>query len=476
MAKTHDAVVIGGGIVGASAAWYLVKKGLKPLLLEKGRIAGEQSSRNWGFVRLQGRDPFEVPLMIECNRMWQGLEAELGADLGWRMGGNIKIANNPATMAKYEGWLDVARQFQIRTRAVTPKEIADIVPGIHGDFVGGIFTENDGQAEPEKVTDAFAAAVRKGGGEIATGEAALSIETEGGRISGVATEKRFVPCDKVIVAAGAWSHRLLRPLGLDLPQLLVRASVALIAPVRPITACGVWSPHVGFRQRRDGSVNLADGATDHFLVPDSIRHLRSFWSGLMANRGEVALSVGRPFLDGLLDKMRGEPASAYTSTRVLDPVPNARRDEDATQLGRHDGHHARRDSGDRCARQAGRPRDRNRHERARIRHGPDHRADRRRPRIRWQDRAGHFGLPLRPLQRRPDARRKGGVGSGEAPGSAADTGRNQPTAPSSSPTAIASAVRSRRNCPATAIPRNSRARQATRRRGSSTRRCRGYVP
>jgi glycine/D-amino acid oxidase-like deaminating enzyme len=133
----------------------------------------------------------------------------------------------------------------------------------------------------------------------------------------------------VIVAAGAWSHRLLRPLGLDLPQLLVRASVALIAPVRPITACGVWSPHVGFRQRRDGSVNLADGATDHFLVPDSIRHLRSFWSGLMANRGEVALSVGRPFLDGLLDKMRGEPASAYTSTRVLDPVPNARRNANA---------------------------------------------------------------------------------------------------------------------------------------------------
>ncbi|MDZ4735490.1 MAG: FAD-binding oxidoreductase [Rhodospirillaceae bacterium] len=324
-----DVVIVGGGIVGASAAWYLVKKGIRPLLLEKGRIAGEQSSRNWGFVRQQGRDPFEVPLMIECNRMWQGLEAELGADLGWRMGGNIKIADNPKTMAKYEGWLDIARQFQLRTRAVTPAEIADIVPGIHGNFVGGIFTENDGQADPEKVSDAFAAAARKGGAEIATGEAALKIETEGGRISGVQTEKRFIKCDKVIVAAGAWSARLLRPLGVDLPQLSIRASVTLIDPVRPITDCGVWSPQVGFRQRSNGAVNLADGKTDHFLVPDSLQHMKIFWPGLQSNRGDVALKFGRPFFDGLLDKIRGEPASAYAKTRVHDPAPNEERNTNA---------------------------------------------------------------------------------------------------------------------------------------------------
>ncbi len=324
-----DAIVIGGGIVGTSAAWYLVKKGLKPLLLEKGRIAGEQSSRNWGFVRQQGRDPFEVPLMMECNRMWQGLEKELNADLGWRMGGNIKIANNPTTMAKYEGWLDVARQFQLRTRAVTPQEIERIVPGIRGDFVGGIFTENDGQADPEKVSDAFAAAARQGGGEISPGEAALEIVTEAGRIAGVRSEKRFVKCDRVIVAAGAWSARLLRPLGLDLPQLLIRASVTLIEPVRPITECGVWSPNVGFRQRANGAVNLADGKTDHFLVPDSLRHMKLFWPGLKSNRGDVALSVGMPFLDGLFDRLRGEPSSAYTRTRVLDPAPNEQRNASA---------------------------------------------------------------------------------------------------------------------------------------------------
>ena len=324
-----DVVVIGGGVVGTSAAWYLVKKGLKPLLLEKGRIAGEQSSRNWGFVRQQGRDPFEVPLMIECNRMWQGLEKELNADLGWRMGGNLKIANNPTTMGKYEGWLDVARQFQLRTRAVTPAEIEKIVPGIRGDFVGGIFTENDGQADPEKVSDAFAAAARQGGAEICPGEAALEIVTEAGRIAGVRSEKRFIKCDKVIVAAGAWSARLLRPLRIDLPQLLIRASVTLIEPVRRITDCGVWSPNVGFRQRANGAVNLADGKTDHFLIPDSLHHMRHFWPALKSNRGDVDLKIGAPFFEGLLDKIGGEKPSAYTKTRVLDPAPNEVRNGNA---------------------------------------------------------------------------------------------------------------------------------------------------
>ncbi len=329
VANSFDAVVIGGGIVGTSAAWYLVKKGLKPLLLEKGRIAGEQSSRNWGFVRQQGRDPFEVPLMMECNRMWQGLEQELGADLGWRMGGNIKIADNPATLASYESWLDVARQFQLRTRIVTPAEIEKIVPGIAGNFLGGIYTENDGQAEPEKVSDAFAAAARKGGAEICPGEAALEIVTEGGRIAGVRSEKRFVRCDKVIVAAGAWSARLLRPLGIDLPQLLIRASVTLIQPVRPITECGVWSPRVGFRQRANGAVNLADGKYDHFVIPDSIRHTKIFWPNMAANRGHIEFKLGGQFIDGLFDKMRGEPTSAYTKTRVLDPAPNETRNANA---------------------------------------------------------------------------------------------------------------------------------------------------
>ncbi|MCW8842687.1 MAG: FAD-binding oxidoreductase, partial [Rhodobacteraceae bacterium] len=69
--KEADVVLIGGGIIGVAAAYYLAKKGLRAVVLEKGRIAGEQSSRNWGWIRQQGRDLAEVPIMREANRLWQ---------------------------------------------------------------------------------------------------------------------------------------------------------------------------------------------------------------------------------------------------------------------------------------------------------------------------------------------------------------------------------------------------------------------
>ena len=72
-----DVVVIGAGIIGIMSAWYLARLGLRVVVCEKGRVAGEQSSRNWGWVRQQGRDLAELPIMIEANRIWQGLEAIL---------------------------------------------------------------------------------------------------------------------------------------------------------------------------------------------------------------------------------------------------------------------------------------------------------------------------------------------------------------------------------------------------------------
>ena len=61
---TADLVVIGGGVIGVMTAWFAAQKGLRAVVLEKGRVAGEQSSRNWGWIRQQGRDPAELPVMI----------------------------------------------------------------------------------------------------------------------------------------------------------------------------------------------------------------------------------------------------------------------------------------------------------------------------------------------------------------------------------------------------------------------------
>jgi glycine/D-amino acid oxidase-like deaminating enzyme len=89
-----DVVVVGGGIIGVSAALHLAKKGVSVTLCEKGRIAGEQSSRNWGWCRTMGRDSAEIPLSIESLRMWAAMNQEVGAETGFRSSGIIYLCES----------------------------------------------------------------------------------------------------------------------------------------------------------------------------------------------------------------------------------------------------------------------------------------------------------------------------------------------------------------------------------------------
>ena len=109
-------VVIGGGIIGTSAALALAKRGIDVVLCEKGQIAGEQSSRNWGWVRKQGRDSREMPLIIESLRMWERLNEEVEAETGFRQSGILHVCDTDEEMARREKWLDVARPYQLDTR------------------------------------------------------------------------------------------------------------------------------------------------------------------------------------------------------------------------------------------------------------------------------------------------------------------------------------------------------------------------
>ena len=97
--------VIGGGIIGVMTAWYLHQMGARVVLLEKGGIACEQSSRNWGWVRQQGRDPAELPIMVEAMDLWRTLADELGDGLGFRQRGILYLASSQKEMDEYQASL-----------------------------------------------------------------------------------------------------------------------------------------------------------------------------------------------------------------------------------------------------------------------------------------------------------------------------------------------------------------------------------
>jgi glycine/D-amino acid oxidase-like deaminating enzyme len=323
--RQADVVVVGAGIVGCATAYYLARRGVRVAVVERGSVAGEQSRKNWGFVRQQGRDPLEVPLVMEANRIWRGLERELGADIEWTQGGNLALAADDARMARFEEWLPIAREFGLETRLLRARELSAVVPGLGGSWVGGMHTPGDGHADPEKTTDAFAHAAQAHGAAIHFDCAVQGVVKTAGAVSGVVTERGEIRASSVVCAAGAWSSRLARTLGVELPQRWVRGTVARTTAAPPVTSCAVWGPGVAFRQRRDGSFNIAaGGALDHDVTLDSLRQLRFFLPNYWKNKALFRFHVGRPLLRSLHAALPGSEARRQPLAwdRGIDPVPN----------------------------------------------------------------------------------------------------------------------------------------------------------
>jgi glycine/D-amino acid oxidase-like deaminating enzyme len=290
-----DVVIIGAGIVGASTAYELAKRGLRVTLLDKGSVAGEQSGRNWGFIRQQGRAPEELPLMISANGIWSRLEGELDADIEWTQGGNLRLAEDEASAARYEAWAKIGAEHGLGTRVLGMKEIAELLPGISPRWTAGIFTPSDGHANPFKATRALAQAAAQKGATVVEGCTVSRVVLAGGRVTGVATDLGEIRAPVVVLAAGAWSSRLASGVGVRIPQRLVRSTVALTEPVRPITKAGVWSKSLAFKQTVRGEFLIAAGGTgDVDLRVDNFRNLRLFLPAFLKNREylRVNLNVG----------------------------------------------------------------------------------------------------------------------------------------------------------------------------------------
>ena len=219
LAARTDVVVIGGGIAGAATALYLAEKGIAVSLCEKGEIGAEQSGRNWGWVRVMGRDAREIPLSLASLRLWDGLDALTGAATGFTRSGIVYTCDGGRDVAAYEAWLEQARAYGVESRLLDAGELAALVPGAARSFAGALYTPNDARAEPQLAAPAIALGARAKGAAVHTHCAVRTIETAAGRVSGVVTEHGRVACSSVVLAAGAWSRLFCGNSGIDFPQL-----------------------------------------------------------------------------------------------------------------------------------------------------------------------------------------------------------------------------------------------------------------
>ena len=258
MTKT-DVVIIGGGIVGCAAAYYLARQGMQVTLLEKDPGVGLQASgRNGGGVRQQGRKA-ALPLAMESVKLWATLAEELGADLEYKRTGNLKVALDEKVAEGYERETAWEQEHGLQdVRMLTPAECHRLVPGIQVPALAGKFCASDGIANPMLVTPAFARAGRRLGVNFRLNTPVVGLLRQGSRVCGVKTERDEIQANVVINSTGPWAAHFNAEAGCPIIIGPGRSQLLITERLRePIIPCWVTFSGLGYiRPTRSGNLVL----------------------------------------------------------------------------------------------------------------------------------------------------------------------------------------------------------------------------
>jgi glycine/D-amino acid oxidase-like deaminating enzyme len=329
--EAADVVIIGAGIVGTFAAYYLARRGLKVALLEKGRVGAEQSSRNWGWCRQQNRDARELPMATKSLALWERFTADSGEQTGFRRCGLLYLSNNDEELATWTRWRDFARTAGVTTHVLSAAEANERARATGKTWKGGVFSPTDGTADPANAAPSVARALMKLGGTVHQECAARGIELTGGRLSAVITEKGAIRTPVAILSAGAWASSFCRQLGIRFPQSSVRQTSLAVSPGDGSLPDALHTTAVSLTRRADGGHTLAiSGRGRVDITPQMLRFSPQFLP-MFARRWRNLAPGG---LEGLrsghetLARWRLDQPTPMERVRILDPAV----DESAVRL------------------------------------------------------------------------------------------------------------------------------------------------
>ncbi|AXF12555.1 FAD-binding oxidoreductase (plasmid) [Paraburkholderia graminis] len=320
--SSADVVVIGAGIVGVFTAWFLAKRGLKVALIEKGVVGGEQSSRNWGWVRQQNRDARELPIATESLRLWEQFEAESGETTGFQRSGLLYLSNDDNELARWTRWCDFARTAGVKTEIFGAREAKERGRATGREWKGGVFAPTDGTADPGRAAPAVARAIRKLGGTVHQNCAARGIETEAGRVCGVVTERGVIRTPMAVLSGGAWASTFCRQLGIRFPQATIRASVAAVSLPRGSLPDAMHTSEITITRRGDSTFTLAiSGIAKFDPTVQKLRYGRDFLPMFSSRWRSLSFGTTEGIRSGHegLKRWRLDEPTPMEQMRVLDP-------------------------------------------------------------------------------------------------------------------------------------------------------------
>src|SRR2546429_4423320 len=231
-----EVLVIGGGVTGSSIAYHVAQQGRNVLVVERNEIAVEPAA-SWasaGGVRPQGMEPAEAALACAALARWPTLPEELEADLQYRQGGHLLLAENEVEAEHLHTFVQRQHELGLADVSFVDREaVFHLVPGLGEQVVAGSFSPADGQADPRLTTRAFANAAKRHGAIYWTGTECLALQRVADRVVGAQTGRGTVQAEQVVLAAGAWSSELASSVGIQLPLRMRVLQVLLSTPAPP---------------------------------------------------------------------------------------------------------------------------------------------------------------------------------------------------------------------------------------------------
>ena len=311
MSLTAEVVVIGGGVNGASTAFHLAKRGVQVTLLERTTLAAGATGKSGALVRMHYTNPFDAALAQQSLPYFQHWGDVVGSgDPGYRQVGVVRLVA-PKYDERLRANVEMLRGVGVNTSIVSPDDLRAIDPGVYtGDITSAAWEPDSGYADPAGTAYGFVQAARDLGARIHEGVEATRIETEGERVTGVATPLGRIATGTVVAGPGAWTNRLLAPLGFDFGlrpnrvQITIMRRTADDGPSHPVyidgpnntwlrpegdvcTLCGVG------RDQLDVDPDLYDEGVDFDYIVDSRRRcaarrpalsnafMRGGWAGII---------------------------------------------------------------------------------------------------------------------------------------------------------------------------------------------------
>ncbi|WP_176073903.1 NAD(P)/FAD-dependent oxidoreductase [Brucella intermedia] len=231
-----DAVIIGGGIVGGSAALFMRRAGLSVILLDKGFCGAQASGVNYGGVRRQGRAPEQLPLAQRSHELWARLPELIGIDGEYVRSGHLKLARTEAHFASLEAYAAKVRPLGLDVELIGGNAIRERFPWLPGDVAGASLCAEDGHANPRLVAPAFARAALAAGAKVLENTPVIEARETGDGFAilaggGSASDTIEIRSRLLFNCAGAWSDRFAASFGEPVPLQRIYPSMVVTEPM-----------------------------------------------------------------------------------------------------------------------------------------------------------------------------------------------------------------------------------------------------